>query len=111
MVGDAVVWYGVTIAAPVLDGFLPLTEAVQRLSSVVVDLQRGLLKRHTRGMHLKRETKFKNLSVETRGEIPPASCDKQGSVFLHCSRSDVSQRVSTEGRQRFIVCIELQRHE
>lgn len=39
MVRDAVVWYGVTIAAPVLDGFLPLTETVQRLSSMVVDLQ------------------------------------------------------------------------
>lgn len=38
MVGDAVVWYGVPIAAPVLDGFLPLTETVQRLSSMVVDL-------------------------------------------------------------------------
>lgn len=44
MVGDAVVWYGVPVAAPVLDGFLPLTEAVQRLSSVVVDLQCRLLK-------------------------------------------------------------------
>lgn len=44
MVGDAVVWYGITIAAPVLDGFLPLTEAVQRLSSVVVDLQCRLCK-------------------------------------------------------------------
>lgn len=44
MVGDAVVWYGVPIAAPVLDGFLPLAETVQRLSSVVVDLQCRLFK-------------------------------------------------------------------
>lgn len=28
VMSDPVVWYGVTIAAPVLDGFLPLTEAV-----------------------------------------------------------------------------------
>lgn len=28
MVSDPIVWYGVTVAAPVLDGFLPFTEAV-----------------------------------------------------------------------------------
>lgn len=44
MVGDAVVWDGVAIAAPVLDGFLPLTETVQRLSSMVVDLECRLFK-------------------------------------------------------------------
>lgn len=38
VVSDAVVWYGVTVAAPVLDGLLPFTEAVQRLPGVVVDL-------------------------------------------------------------------------
>lgn len=38
VVSDPVVWYGVPIAAPVLDGLLPFTEAVQRLSRMVIDL-------------------------------------------------------------------------
>jgi len=45
VVSDAVVWDGVTGAAPVLDVLLPLTEAVQRLACVVVDLQGRLEKR------------------------------------------------------------------
>ena len=48
MVSDAVVGDGVAVAVAVLDGFLPLAEAVQRLPSVVVDLQRRLETRGTR---------------------------------------------------------------
>lgn len=40
VVSDAVVRDGVSVAAAaVLDGFLPLTETVQRLPSMMVDLQ------------------------------------------------------------------------
>lgn len=40
VMSDAVVRDGVPVAAAaVLDGFLPLTETVQRLASVMVDLQ------------------------------------------------------------------------
>ena len=42
MVGHAVLWNGIAVAAAVHDGFLPLTEAVQGLPSVVGDLQGGL---------------------------------------------------------------------
>jgi hypothetical protein len=38
VVSDAVVWDGVPVAIPVLDGLLPLTEAVQGLPCMVVDL-------------------------------------------------------------------------
>ena len=38
MVRYAIIRDGVPVAIPVLDGFLPLTEAVQRLPCVVVDL-------------------------------------------------------------------------
>lgn len=39
VVSDAVVWDGVAVAAPVLDGLLPLAEAVQGLPGMVVELQ------------------------------------------------------------------------
>lgn len=42
MVGHAVLWNGIAMAATVHDGFLPLTEAVQGLPSMVGDLQGGL---------------------------------------------------------------------
>lgn len=42
MVGYTVLWNGVAMAAMVHNGFLPLTEAVQGLPSMVGDLQSGL---------------------------------------------------------------------
>lgn len=45
MVGHAVLWNGIAMAATVHDGFLPLTEAVQGLPSMVGDLQGGLVLR------------------------------------------------------------------
>lgn len=42
VVSDPVVWDGVSVAAAVLDAFLPFAEAVQGLPGVVVDLQRWL---------------------------------------------------------------------
>lgn len=42
MVGHTILRNGVAVAAVVHDGFLPLTEAVQGLASMVGDLQSGL---------------------------------------------------------------------
>lgn len=42
MVGHTVLWNGIAMATVVHDGFLPLTEAVQGLPSMVGDLQSGL---------------------------------------------------------------------
>ena len=38
MVSDPIVWDGVPVAVAVLDGFLPLTETVQGLPCMVVNL-------------------------------------------------------------------------
>lgn len=50
MVGHTVLRNGVAMAAMVHNGFLPLTEAVQRLPGVVRDLQSGLRMDRVRGM-------------------------------------------------------------
>lgn len=45
MVSHTVLWNGITMAAVVHDGFLPLTKAVQGLPGMVGDLQSGLVLR------------------------------------------------------------------